>query len=139
MSSAGTGGGTASVGPSAGIAGGLDDGRGTASVGPPPPPIQSGTGTNTASVGCAEGEGGRLVGVDNPSFCCCSTCGSEVISWGDLLLVGGHTALVARPYDWREWARGSPIVTDSGTNFRKKRLFLNDRRPESSTFTQYCS
>ena len=135
--SAGTGRGTASVGPSAGIAGGVDDGGGTASLGPSP--IQSGTGTNTASVGCTEGGDGRLVGVDNPSFCCCSSCGSEVVSWRDLLLVGGNTALVARRYIWREWDRGSPIVTDGGTHFRKKRLFLNDRRPEPSTFTQYWS
>ena len=41
----------------------------TASVGPSP--VQSGTGANTASVGCTEVGGGRLVGVDNPSFCCC--------------------------------------------------------------------
>ena len=54
-----------------------------------------------------------------PSFCCCSSCGIEVVSWGDLLPVGGNTALVAKPYDWREWDRASPIVTDGGTNFRR--------------------
>ena len=105
---------------SAGVAGGVDDDGGAASV--DPSPTQSGTGTNTASVGCTEGGGGRLVGVENPSFCC-SSCGSEFVSWGDVLLVGGNTALVARPYrpyDWCEWVRGSPIVTDGGTNFRKK-------------------
>ena len=37
---------------SAGVAGGVDDGGGTASVGSSP--IQSGTGTNTASVGCTQ-------------------------------------------------------------------------------------
>ena len=52
----------------------MDDDGGIASVGPSP--IQSGTGTNTASVGCTEGGGGRLVGVDNPCFCCCSSCES---------------------------------------------------------------
>ena len=56
-----------------------------------------------------------------------------------LLVVIICTALFARPYDWREWDRGSPIVTDGGTNFRKKRVFLNDRRPEPSTFTNYWS
>ena len=61
-----------------------------------PSPIRSGTGTNTASVGCTEGGGGRLVGVDNPSFCCCSSCRNEVVSRGDLLLFGGNTALVAK-------------------------------------------
>ena len=101
-----------------------------------PSPIQSGTGTNAASVGCTEGGGGRLVGVDSPYFCCCSSCGSEVVSWRDPLLVGGNTALVARPYEWCGWDRGSQIVIDGGTNFRNKRLFLNDRRPEPFTFTQ---
>ena len=95
--SCGTGGGI-----SAGVVGGVDDGGGIAYV-------QSGTGTNTASVDCIEGGGNRLVGVDNPSFCCCSSCGSEVVSWGYLLLVGGNTALVAGLYDWREWDMGSPI------------------------------
>ena len=47
-----------------------------------------------------------------------ASCGSEVVSWGDLLLVGGTTALVARPYDRGEWDRGSPVVTGGGTNFR---------------------
>ena len=117
-----------------GVAGGVDGGEGTASVGSSP--IQSGTVTNTAYVGCIEGGGGHLVGLDNPYFCCCSSCGSEVVTWADLLLVGGNTTLVARPYDWREWDRGSPIFNDGGTNFRKKRLFLNDRRPEPYTFTQ---
>ena len=60
------------------------------------------------------------------SFCCCSSCVSEVVIWGDLLLVVDNTALVARPYDWREWDRGSPTITDGRTNFRKKRLFIND-------------
>ena len=106
-------------------------GGGTASV--DPSPIQSETDTNTTSVCCTEGKGGRLVGVDNPSFCCLSSCGSDVVSSGDLLLAGGNTALIARLYDWREWDRGSPIVTDGGTNFRKKRLFLNNRRSEPST------
>ena len=50
------------------------------------------------SVGCTEGGSNRLVGVDNPSFCSCSTCGSEVVIWGDSLLVGGNESLVARPY-----------------------------------------
>ena len=59
-------------------------------------PYPIGTGTNTASVGCTEGGGCRLVGVDNTSFCCCSSCGSEVGSWGDLLLVDGNKAPVAR-------------------------------------------
>ena len=76
-----------------------------------PTSIQSATGTNTASAGCTEGGGGHLVGIDNQSFCCNSSCGIEVVSWGDLLLVGGNTALVARAYDWREWDKGSPIVT----------------------------
>ena len=39
---------------SAGVAGGVDDGGGTGSVGPSP--IQSWNGTNTAYVGCTEGE-----------------------------------------------------------------------------------
>ena len=117
----------------------MDDDGGTASVGPSP--IQSGTDTNTASVGCTctEGGGGRLVCVDNPSFCSCSGCGSEVVIWGDSLLVGVNTALVARPYGWCEWDRGSPIVSDGGTNCGKKRLFLNDRCPKSHTLTQYWS
>ena len=51
--SAGTGGGI-----SAGIAGGVDDDGGAASVGPSP--IQLGTGTNTTSVGCTEGGGNRF-------------------------------------------------------------------------------
>ena len=42
-----------------GVADGVDDIGGTASVGPSP--IQSGTGTNTAFMGCTEGGGGRLV------------------------------------------------------------------------------
>ena len=41
----------------------MDDDGGAASVGPSP--IQSGTGTNTASVGCTEGGGNRLAGVDD--------------------------------------------------------------------------
>ena len=91
--SAGTGGGI-----SAGVAGGVDDDGGAASVGPSP--IQTGTGTNTASVGCTEGGGNGLVGVDNPSFCCCSTCGSEVVIWGDSLLVGGNESqLLGRTAD----------------------------------------
>ena len=52
-----------------------------------------------------------MVGIDNQYFCCYSSCGIEVVSWGDLLLVGDNTTLVARAYDWREWDRGSPIVT----------------------------
>ena len=68
-------------------------------------PYQIGACTHTASVGCTEGGCGHLVDVDNPSFCCCSSCGSEVVIWGDSLLVGGNTSLVARPYDWRECYR----------------------------------
>ena len=113
----------------------MDDGGGNASVGPSS--IHLGTDTNTASVGSTDGVGSRLVGVDNPSFRCCSSCGNEVVIWGDLLLGGGNTAVVAMPYDWCEWDRGSPMLTDGGTNFRKKRLFLNDRRPEPSTTSSW--
>ena len=60
-----------------------------------PLPYPIGIGTNTASEGCTEGGGSRLFGVANPSFCR-SSCGIEFGSWGDLLLVGGNTALVAR-------------------------------------------
>ena len=41
----------------------------------------------------------RAEAVDWSSFCCCSSCGNEVVIWGDLLLVVDNTALVARPYD----------------------------------------
>ena len=33
---------------------------------------------------------------------------------------GGNTSLVARPYGWCEWDRGSPIVSDGGTNFTRR-------------------
>ena len=124
--SAGNGGGI-----SAGVAGGVDDGGGTAYVGSSP--IQSGTGTNTASVGCTEGGGGRLVGVDNPSFCCCSSCGNEVVSLEDLLLVGGNAALVARPYDWREWYRISLMVgRTSARNACSSTIDARDHLPSPS-------
>ena len=42
------------------------------------PPL-SNRGLARTSGGCTEGGGNRLVGVDNPSFCCCSSCGSEVV------------------------------------------------------------
>ena len=53
---------------------------------------------------------------------------AEAVVWSVLItrLFGGNTALVAMPYDWREWDRGSPIVTVGGTNFRKKRLPANN-------------
>ena len=102
------------------------------------PPLSNRGLAHTTSVGCTESGGGRLVGVDNPYFCFYYSYMGVKLSFGELLFVGG-TALVARQYGWRKLGRGSPIVNDGGTNFRKKRLFLNVRHPEPFTFTQYWS